>query len=486
MVSAITTIDVSGTTETITTDLSNGNTLDVIGTPSGGTLIDTGTLRNGSEIENQGAVVEATGTIFKTDLDFVGTTPGTYDLTTANIKSQGETITGMNSGDIVALNETFNGASYDAATDTLTLTQNGTSVDAISVTLAAGASADFTFGSIVLNGTTLDYFENTICFAAGTHIATPAGEVPVERLAIGDHVLTSAGKAKPVRWIGHGCHLISRPRIDGASPVIVRAGALGDGSPRRDLRLTKGHSLYLDGVLIPVEFLVNHRSILWDDRPQVIDFYHVELEDHDLLLAEGAPAESYRDDGNRQLFANTNPAWDAGRQIPPCAPVLTSGPEVEAVWQRLSDRAGPVAALTHEHDLHIVADGVRVDAATAEAQVYRFELPATPASLRVKSRHVVPAAVGLNPDQRQLGVALRRIVLSAGGTRMELGYDSACLADGFDDPEPVPGFRWTSGEATIPARALAAFDGPLTVVLEVGCTAMYPPDETQSEVRLIA
>ena len=84
--------------------------------------------------------------------------------------------------------------------------------------------------------------------------------------------------------------------------------------------MTKGHSLYFDGVLIPVEYLVNHKSILWDDNAQEVEIYHVELATHDVLFANGAPAESYRDDGNRWLFRNANDGWDqpAKSPMPPC------------------------------------------------------------------------------------------------------------------------------------------------------------------------
>jgi hypothetical protein len=115
--------------------------------------------------------------------------------------------------------------------------------------------------------------------------------------------------------------------------------ALADNVPYYDLRVTKGHSFLLDGVLIPVEFLVNHRSILWDDHAREVTIYHLELATHDVLLANGAPAESYRDDGNRWLFHNANTGWDLAPQEP-CAPVLTGGPVVDAVWRRLLGRSG--------------------------------------------------------------------------------------------------------------------------------------------------
>jgi hypothetical protein len=100
--------------------------------------------------------------------------------------------------------------------------------------------------------------------------------------------------------------------------------------PHQDLYVTKAHSLYIDGVLIPVEFLVNHRTIVWDDRAREVEIYHVELESHDILIANGVPAESFRDDGNRWLFQNAQ----TGTGLPPqepYAPVLTGGSVVDAV-----------------------------------------------------------------------------------------------------------------------------------------------------------
>src|SRR5205807_483492 len=101
------------------------------------------------------------------------------------------------------------------------------------------------------------------CFCRGSMILTDSGEVLVEMLKAGDRIVTWSGAVKPITWIGHGRRtlLTGGPQ---ARPLIVRAGALADGVPTRDLHLTRGHSLYVDGMLVPVEFLVNERSILWD------------------------------------------------------------------------------------------------------------------------------------------------------------------------------------------------------------------------------
>src|SRR4029077_13019443 len=129
--------------------------------------------------------------------------------------------------------------------------------------------------------------------------------------------------------------------------------ALAEGVPSRDLYLTHGHALYLDsaigGVLIPVENLVNHRSILWDEEALRVEYYHIELEDHDVLLANGAPAESYYDANNRAQFDNIRPGSAAGNAAPSFAPVLNGGEVVELAWAALLARAGgrPEGDTTH-------------------------------------------------------------------------------------------------------------------------------------------
>lgn len=321
----------------------------------------------------------------------------------------------------------------------------------------------------------LDTSAPFICFCAGTLIATPRGDVPVDLLKVGDLVLTRTNKARPIVWIGIGRALATPGRRNAATPVILRKGALADNVPQRDLRVTKGHSLYVDNVLIPAEFLVNHRSILWDDRAQEVSIYHIELETHDVLVAEGAPAESYRDDGNRWLFRNSNDGWDS----PPheaCAPVLTGGPIVDAVWRRLLDRAGPGIPVpaTDQPDLHLLVDGRRVDGQRQPDGVYAFQLTGPPREVRVVSRSVVPAELGLVRDPRILGVALRRVMLwRSAELRLIEAWDTS-LGEGFHPFESRNGFRWTDGDASLPASLFDGIDGPSELHLLVGCTTRYP------------
>jgi hypothetical protein len=322
----------------------------------------------------------------------------------------------------------------------------------------------------------------TLCFCQGTPISTPNGERLVENLTAGDSVTTASGEQRRVVWIGTGHVMVTRGRRSPATPVIVKRGALADNVPYADLRVTKGHSLFLEGVLIPVEFLVNHRSIIWDDHAQEVGLYHVELETHDVLLAAGAPAESYRDDGNRWLFRNYNDAWDLPPREP-CAPILTGGGKVDAIWRRLLDRAGPRPGLplTDAPDLHLLVDGQRVDAASCVQGDYTFELRGKPVSVRVVSRSAVPAELGLARDSRELGVALTQIVVRQNvQLRVTEAADpllEAAMDHGFHAFEPGLGLRWTNGDSMLPEAIFEAFDGPFELMLRVGCTSQYELSE---------
>ncbi|WP_323764323.1 Hint domain-containing protein [Marinovum sp.] len=144
------------------------------------------------------------------------------------------------------------------------------------------------------------------CFTAGTAIATPAGQVAVECLVIGDMVTTAGGGAAAVRWVGRQT---ARKKTSGLflQPVRVRAGALGGGLPRSDLTLTGDHGLVIDGLVINASALVNGHTIAWvplAELPDEVTYYHLETEAHDVILAEGAPAETFIDYIGRQSFDN--------------------------------------------------------------------------------------------------------------------------------------------------------------------------------------
>ena len=144
------------------------------------------------------------------------------------------------------------------------------------------------------------------CFLRGTRIQTPSGEVSVEDLTIGAVVDTLSGPL-PVKWIGRqSFKKHSRSWHWSMAPIRVTRFALSDQFPCRDLYLSPSHSLFIDGFLIPIEMLVNGTSIapaVMDDR-DVIDYFHIELETHEVIFAEGAPADTLLVTRNREHFSN--------------------------------------------------------------------------------------------------------------------------------------------------------------------------------------
>jgi Hint domain len=135
------------------------------------------------------------------------------------------------------------------------------------------------------------------CFFKGTRIRTPYGEIQVDRLAIGDEVVTLEGAHLRVKSIGH--QLCKEPAMGEWSetviPVRIARGALGENVPRADLYVSPGHALFMDGALIPAHFLVNGRSIVREipEGAKDIEYFHIELETHEIIFAEGAQVESF-------------------------------------------------------------------------------------------------------------------------------------------------------------------------------------------------
>ena len=169
---------------------------------------------------------------------------------------------------------------------------------------------------------------------------TDHGEVAVEALEIGQCVITLNGDARAIRWIGQrhyrGRFLAGKRHL---LPVVIAAGALGGGLPRRQLRVSPMHAMFLDGVLVPAHCLLNETTIRQDTACRAVDYFHLELDRHDVIFAEGAPSETFLDDGSRGLFQNATDIHsmaDAPRGAGYCAPRVEQGYELEAIRDRIA------------------------------------------------------------------------------------------------------------------------------------------------------
>jgi hypothetical protein len=212
------------------------------------------------------------------------------------------------------------------------------------------STANFGVGNFLENGNlTFEVIRETACYSAGTGIATERGDIRVEELQVGDPVHGHYAGLVPIKWIGHrriNCR--HHPDPEKVWPVRVRADAFGESLPRRDLWLSPDHAVYVDDVLIPIKYLMNGSTI--NQVPiDEITYYHIELPQHDVLLAENLPAESYLDTADRSNFDNSDcvvrlfPNFSSRCQntcaiweTDGCAPLIVAGPKLAAVRQRVN------------------------------------------------------------------------------------------------------------------------------------------------------
>ncbi|MGB7099542.1 MAG: Hint domain-containing protein, partial [Xanthobacteraceae bacterium] len=244
--------------------------------------------------------------------------------------------------DILITGFAATGESYSG--DALDLNGIGGPVDLALTGSGLTSVSDFRFTVDVTNDTTT--IEAAPCYCPGTLILTDRGQKPVESLKIGDRVMTISGVTRPIKWIGKrsygGRFVMGRRDI---LPVCIRAGALDDNVPRRDLWISPHHAMYLDGVLIEAKDLINGVSVVQAESVDNVEYYHVELDSHDVIIAEGALSESFVDDNGRFMFHNAHeyltlyPHAAVGL-AQYCARRVQDGYEVEAVRHQIAQRAG--------------------------------------------------------------------------------------------------------------------------------------------------
>jgi hypothetical protein len=321
---------------------------------NGGTLTFlTGPVTTGAYRLATGGTMNLVGSAPGT-ITFTDTSASTLALNPDNVTTSGTqaVLAGFAAGNRVDLIYSRSGIapapsaySADFVSGAIDITLNGSAYVNISVAAGFDYTGDtFAFQSDGGTGVLL----SLACFLAGTRIATLAGEVNVEALRPGDRVLLSDGRTRPVVWMGHRTvNVASHPRPDAVRPIRIRAGAFGPGRPRRDLMLSPEHAVYVDGVLVPAGLLTDDVSILPDRSIRRPEYWHVELDAHDVVLAEGLPVESYLDTGQRDNFTNAGPSLKLHPDFRPgrnawmwetrgAAPLVLTGPRLEAVRGQLA------------------------------------------------------------------------------------------------------------------------------------------------------
>jgi hypothetical protein len=344
-----------------------------------------------------------------------------------------------------------------------------------------------------------------VCYKNGSQIRGAYGDVAIEDIKAGDQVVVIRdGKEvlEPVKWVGFtAIDLSTHAHVEDAAPIRVRAGAIAEGQPARDLFLSPEHCLIIDGRSVSAKLLVNGGSIVSERDHAPFTYYHIELETHGILLAENLPAESYLDTGNRDMFDNSglprvlHPIFkldaDAERWVTDaCAPLATDA-EVASIWTALADRSAaigfaiPEIITVADADIRIVADGTVIVPTSARDSRYVFMVPAGVTSVTLASRFGIPAdtMVASLRDTRRLGVSVSWIAIRSEASETILSAESPALQDGWHSVD-VQGrsiSRWTDGAATIPWENVAG-----EAVLTVCCIPANEYPLYDDKVRLVA
>jgi fibronectin-binding autotransporter adhesin len=430
-----------------------GQTLELGAGTLAGTLADFG-----SSIEAFGTVVFDPGSKWTVAGSVAGLGAGEVaDTGTPRITFEGFTV-----GDTIDIAGFSAGASaFAGGLLTLVGTQGSVTGNQVFSLPGAFATSDFRVAGDGNGGT--DVFV-VACFAAATRLLGTEGEIAVEALRAGQRLMTQSGRLRPVRWVGRRRLVPARhPRPWDVNPVRVRAGAFAPDVPHRDLLLSPDHAVFVDGRLVPVRYLVNGATVVQEAAASVT-YFHVELDTHDVVLAEGLACESYLDTGNRQAFeaegevAMLHPEFGREAWIGAgCAGLVLEGEPVVAARAALLARAGALGWRLEAAAPLIEVDG-RPVAVARRGRRHAVLLPEGARLLRIVSLSGRPGETAAGArDMRRLGVALARLALD--GRRLAPGDPR--LGAGWHDPEPE--WRWTDGDAEIDVRGACRFTFDLMV-----------------------
>jgi hypothetical protein len=270
-------------------------------------------------------VVIASGTLIN-----AGTISGNDGADAVSFINAGEVGSGFTYGTgtlVVEPGAVFNGDVVADSSDVLVL------VDPTATELSEVGTLFQGFG-------TVDVVGSAPCFCAGTRIRTPRGTVLVEGLRVGDEVMTAFSGAKPIKWIGRRGY--EGQFIAGnwqALPVCIKADAIADGIPSRDLFVSPDHAICEGGVLVHAWRLVNGVSIVQAAEVALVEYVHIELDAHHIVFAEDCPMESFYDADCRGRF-QSGEGQPGVRPERMCLPLVEGGFHLEALRRRLAERAG--------------------------------------------------------------------------------------------------------------------------------------------------
>jgi len=305
-----------------------------------------------------------------------------------------------------------------------------------------------------------------------------------------------------VTWTGQAhCNVRSHlPDDEAGYPIRIIKDAISDGIPFKDMLITSEHCLFFDGKFVPARMLVNGRSIFFDRSIRSYDYYHIETEEHSVIMADGMLTESYLDTGNRLSFSqkgnivsiggSRNLSWDDA-----AAPLTVSRETIEPLFRKIDNRAEKAGfviqaeahPLTNDSDLHLTTDtGTVIRPARQNDGRVMFMIPSVVAHVRIVSNTSRPCDV-IGPfvdDRRNLGVLVGEITMfESNRTHTLTAHLHETDLTGWNNVEEGT-MRWTAGNALIDLGHRAP--GSLGLMaIEIKAAGPYLLDDTLSEKQAL-
>lgn len=350
-----------------------------------------------------------------------------------------------------------------------------------------------------------------VCFLTGTLISVKNGTYPVEQLKIGDTVTTYNWQKKrraqrKIKWIGKKSIVVKQNEQEkdkAGYPVRILKDALAKNIPNKDLLIISEHCLFFKDKFIPVRMLINGTTIFYDTSITAYDYYHIETEEHSVIIADGVLTESYLDTGNRHSFNQekkviyTSFGKYKNWQQDGVAPLITERQIVEPIYHKIEKRAKTLgifkseqsSSLTTDNDFHLVTNtGVVIREKKNHNNGHvMFMIPPDVKSVWIVSRTSRPCDVigSFVDDRRNLGLLIGDIIL----------YDESKIfplkshleiedLEGWDIQEKTP-CRWTNGRAYLPLKHKKDTNSSMILLFKVLSKQSYILDQESDNIQKI-
>lgn len=351
----------------------------------------------------------------------------------------------------------------------------------------------------------------TVCFLSGTQIKTKLGVKNIEELQTGDFVTTYDWAQKKyiereVTWVGKKYCRVNKSLPDDMAgyPVRIVKDAIAKNIPYKDLLVTAEHCLFFEDKFIPARMLVNGSTIYYDYAITSYEYYHLETQDHAVIIADGVCTESYLDTGNRHAFNHNQKIIETSFQsakdwtIDAAAPLVVARDVVEPLYNKLNKRAQRLKAdykgrhvqLVEDSDLHLVTDqGQVIRNKRVSGDWVTFMVPSTAEFVWINSNRSRPCdVVGPFVDNRHfLGVLVGEIMVFADNKNEFLNIlREEEMLEGWHAKQKQAG-RWTKGRALLPIKSKHLVDNSVIYIsLQILSEGPYIELVTEEEITLVS